>query len=220
MVSTGKCLLVAVLSTALIVAPIHATTKPFGVVVQADRARLGTAEASTGSTVFSGDTLTTNASGLLRVRTARGQLYLLENSEARLESRTDGTAVQLVRGTVGLQMENESFAGIYALGALVRPKTGGAHVQVSISKLNELVVASASGAAEVVLLNRTLEVPAGTAYRLAVAPAALQGGVGAGSGISANLVATWIVIGAIIGGIILATIFLEQTDRRPSPFSP
>jgi hypothetical protein len=216
--TVSKCLLAAVLSASLIVAPLPATPKPFGVVVQADRARLRTAQAITGATVFGGDTLATDASGQLRVRTPEGQVYLLGNSEIRLESLTQRTSIRLTRGTAGLYSGKETPVGIYALGALVRPKTASAHVQVSIAKPNELIVASGSGTAEVVLLNRTLEVPAGSAYRVAVAPGSPQ--AGASAGINSNLVAAWIVIGAVLGGIILATIFLEQTDRRVSPFSP
>ncbi|HWQ03575.1 MAG TPA: hypothetical protein VNL38_03760 [Candidatus Nitrosotenuis sp.] len=218
--SLSRIFLIAVVAVSLIVAPLNAAAKPFGIVVQAEHARLGKAQASEGATVFEGDLLATDSSGTLRVRTTSGQVYLLQESLAELTATPDGAAIRLSRGTVGWKSDKAGLAGVYVLGALVRPKSEAAHVQISISKPNELTVASAEGAAEIVLLNRTIEVPAGKAYRVEVEPAAAQGGAGAGAGISSNAVAVWVMVAAVLGGIILSTIMLEQSDSRPSPFRP
>src|SRR5260370_13725767 len=81
--SITKSLLALLLSFSLLTAPVWAApASSLGTVVYAERAHVGTAQASVGTTVFSGDRLSTDQSGSLQVSTGAARLLLSSYSSA------------------------------------------------------------------------------------------------------------------------------------------
>ncbi len=90
--TSGRCVLVALISSGMLTLPIRAAEDtPFGIVALADQAHVGTALASTGATVYTGDSVDTSVGGALRLRVGTGQLYLLSASAANLSQ--DGSCL-------------------------------------------------------------------------------------------------------------------------------
>ena len=92
--------------------------KHLGVVIQAEHARLGTAEVSRGATVYPGDSFETDTGGALRLSIGSGQVYLSPSSVAALGSNASFAHVILTRGSATLispasgQLELETPAGV------------------------------------------------------------------------------------------------------------
>src|SRR5882762_11081027 len=76
-ISTSKSFLALLVSFSLLSTPIWAApSASIGFVVYADRAHVGAAKASVGATVFSGDRLSTEQTGSMRVRAGAARLLL------------------------------------------------------------------------------------------------------------------------------------------------
>lgn len=96
--------------------------KQLGVVIQAEHARLGTAEVSRGATVYPGDSFETDTGGALRLSVGTGQVYLSASSAAALRSNASLAHVILTRGSATLispasgQLEIETPAGVLRAG--------------------------------------------------------------------------------------------------------
>jgi len=92
--------LISLLVVALVEAPVSAApASPMGVVMQAQRARLGTSEAVQGATVFNGDNLATELIGNLCVHVRGAQIYLLANTSVSLGEIPGGISAALQRVT-------------------------------------------------------------------------------------------------------------------------
>lgn len=179
-----------------------AAAKAVGVVVHAESALLGNTAVTGGSTVYSGDRLATRQDGTLRLRVGGGQVYLLAESAATVESVGEGFRAALERGTFGFATAAAQPAAVVAAGATIRPAgSRAAHGQVSVVGPNELVVASYRGDVEVAFEGETFLVSAGNTYHLAMAPEP-QGPVGEGESDAKRrrLVAVWLGIAAA-GGV-------------------
>src|SRR5882724_1520586 len=77
-----------------------AGTVALGLVTQASGAHLGQAAASTGASVFAGDTLRTDAQGVLGVRSGAARLLLAEQSTLTVGGRAGLTRAELTSGTL------------------------------------------------------------------------------------------------------------------------
>ncbi len=95
----------AVLVAALLLTPAgraagQASRQPLGVVLEGPRARIGTTAAVPGTTIFSGDLLSTEPSSALAARLGNSRLILLENSSAAVHSVGKNVVVELERGAL------------------------------------------------------------------------------------------------------------------------
>src|SRR5260370_32590562 len=88
-----------VLSTSLLIAPIWgARVSTLGTVVSAEGARVGAAIASVGTTVFSGDKLSTAQAGSMQLRAGAARLLLSQSSAATLAEANGMPAATLLAG--------------------------------------------------------------------------------------------------------------------------
>src|SRR5579863_4131725 len=165
-------------------APAGSVPAPLGVILQADRASVGSDPAATGATVYDGETLRTDISGLLRVRFGMSQAYLLPRTQAKVHETEGGFAADLADGTVVVSAADGETFHLLADGALIRPLSSQATVaQITVVSPNELLVMSRKGALEVSMDDEVKTVPDGASYRMVIQPGALAGGPGpAGAG--------------------------------------
>ncbi len=160
--------LVGLLVASLVEAPVLASpSAPLGVVIEAEHARLGTAQAFGGATVFAGETLATEPAGKLRVRVGTAQLYLSADSAAALSDAAAGLSAALVRGTLGFSSSGTDRIEVRASDAIIRPKTAQpTHGQVTLVSPDEVVVTSYSGALEILVDGEVYSVPAASSSRV------------------------------------------------------
>jgi hypothetical protein len=164
-----SCLIGLLIST-LIGAPVQAAgTQPLGVVLQADRAHLGTGEAQNGASVFAGDRMTTGESGSLRVRLSAAQFALLPNSSAAMGQTAGGTSALLERGTLIFSSSAANSIEVRASEARIRPKTAQQTLaQITLVGPLEFLVTSQRGTLEVTIGSEVHTVPEATSYRVLV----------------------------------------------------
>lgn len=198
---TRMCV-VSLLVTSLLTSPALAAAKALGVVVQAQNALLSSVPVVLGSTVFSGDQISTAAAGSIRVRVGSAQIYLLADSAATLDNTRAGTSATLGRGTVGFSTPGEDAIVVHALRATIRPsKPQPTHAQVGVVSPTELLVTSFRGALEVRVGSEVHVVPEATSYRVILEPEPQDPeGVGAEAARRAR------VVKVLVGGGIAAAV--------------
>jgi hypothetical protein len=210
-----RTFLVGLLTVSLTVAPVVAApSRSLGVVIQAERARLGAGPAIEGATIFNGDTLATDATGNVRVRLGSAQLYLKANSTALLLDTPDGVRAELRSGTAVFSSAGEGPIELRASEARIRPRTSlPTLAQVTLVGPYELLLTCQRGELEVTIGDEIHAVPEGTSYRVFIEPEVPnpQGGPPKKAARSRFLLITLIAIGAGAGvGIGLA---LMSPDR-------
>ena len=144
---------------------------PFAVVVLADLAHIGSANAAGGTTVYPGDTLDTAPGGNLRLTVANGQVYLLSNTAANI--LRSGTVLQaaIARGTVGFSSLTDRQFQIVTPEGLVGAAGGlPAYGQVTITGPNDIVISAFTGALILRRGSQTLIVKAGQSYYVSLVP--------------------------------------------------
>ena len=173
-----RACLVAVLIGSLVNLPVAgATEKPLGTVTQSAAARLDSAAAVVGATVYPGDTLDTDSAGSIRLRAGTAQLYLMSASSSRLEESPTGIHAALVQGTAGFASGVSDVVELNVLGAAVRSRSGEAsHGRVSIVGKNEFVVTSFRGPFDVSIDGDSHTIEDGQSYRVTIVDAQDQGG--------------------------------------------
>lgn len=164
--------LIGVLIASLAEAPVFASPSPaLGVIVQAERARVGSGDAVGGATVFDGDTLVTSSAGTLHVRLGAAQLYLLADSSATIRERTAGVIAVLARGTAVFSSASAEAIELRASEARIRPRTAQpTYGQVTVVGPCELLVTSQRGQLEVAIGDEVHTVPEATSYRVLIEP--------------------------------------------------
>jgi hypothetical protein len=167
-------ILAAVLSVALLGVGAPAWAAPemqLGVVVFADRAHLGTASASVGTTVFGGDQLTTEPAGSLQVRAGAARFLLASSSSATLLHDEAGPAATLVSGTATFSTANAHAFVLHFGSASIRANTDQPTVgQVSVMGPKDFIVKSTRGELLVVVEGESRVVPEGSAFRVILDP--------------------------------------------------
>jgi hypothetical protein len=213
--SIARTCLVGALIASLVASPaLGASAKPLGVVVASQNASVGAAAAATGATVFSGDAISTAASGALRLRAGAAQLYLLAESQATVREQSGILNIGLERGGIRFSSSQESPLAVRTANALVRPSGAQpTHSQVVLAGPNELVVSNFRGALEVVVGTEVHSVPEGTTYRVLVEPQT-QGPAGTGSAAAKTHQVMMILLGVAVAGAVIA--FAVLHNQSPS----
>jgi hypothetical protein len=147
-----------------------------GIIVQANRASLGAHTASEGTAIYDGDRLSTDAGGVMQLRSGRAALALGEESSVivRGDARSGekGLDVDLLSGTVTLSAGAGEAAQIHVLGALVRP---GANtrvgMQVRMLGAKEIIVFARRGSVLFSYHEESVKIPEGKSYRVLLDPA-------------------------------------------------
>jgi len=166
--------LISLLVVALVEAPVSAApASPMGVVMQAQRARLGTSEAVQGATVFNGDNLATELIGNLCVHVRGAQIYLLANTSVSLGEIPGGISAALQRGTFTFSSSGNEAVQVRASRALIQSRAGRpVYGSVTVVGPNELEIATYCGEMDVAVGDETHVVSENSAYRVLLEPSA------------------------------------------------
>lgn len=176
---------VFVVSTAL-----GASAPPLGTITTALGAHVGSAAATTGATIFSGDRLSTLQTGSLQVRTSAARLMLSGASAVTMSEGGETPGAILQQGTAVFSTANAKAFVLHASTADIRPETDEPTIaQVTYVNAKELIVRSTRGSIAITVEGETKIVPEAMAYRVILDPDSYpgvvsdaQGPEGAGSG--------------------------------------
>jgi hypothetical protein len=162
----------AIVTLSLIVPPAwSAPATPLGTVVSAERAHVGTAAASVGTTVFSGDKLETEQLGKVQVRAGAARLLLSGASRVTWGTEADTPAVTLTTGTATFSTANSRAFALRMATAVIRPQGEGPAIgNVTVLNPKELVVRCSRGAVSITVNDDTRVIPEGTAYHVVLDP--------------------------------------------------
>jgi hypothetical protein len=152
--------------------PLYAAgVSALGVVTQASRANLASANVSAGASVYDGDSLTTASDGILRVRAGAAQLYLPGQSSVKFHSISGGTLAQLIGGTLVFSSAKAAAMDIEIAQAHVRPAADQPTVaQISVITTRILEVHARRGALQFSYKDETESIPEGSNYRILLDP--------------------------------------------------
>lgn len=184
--SITKGLLALLVSFSLVTMPVCAApSSSLGTVVYADRAHVGAAPASVGTTVFSGDRLSTDQDGSMQVRAGAARLLLSSYSSATFSQEDASPVATLAFGSATFSTANLNAFALHVATAVIRPKTSKPTIgQVTVVSPKELIVKSTRGSLTIAVEDDVREIPEGGAYRVVLDPdpaAGPQGPRGAGS---------------------------------------
>lgn len=152
--------------------PVHAAgVSALGVVTQASRANLASANVSAGATVYDGDSLTTANDGLLRVRAGAAQFYLPGQSSVKLHSISGGTLAELTGGTLVFSSAKAAAMDIEIAQAHIRPVADLPTVaQISVVNPRLLEVRAQRGALQLSYKDENATIPEGANCRILLDP--------------------------------------------------
>jgi hypothetical protein len=142
-----------------------------GTVVSAERAHVGNAAASVGTTVFNGDNLDTENLGSLQVRAGAARLLLSASSRVTWSSEQSTPTAILKSGTATFSTVNSKAFAVRVATAVIRPKGEDPTVgSVAVLNPKELTIHCSHGALEMTVIDDTLVVPEGTSYHVVLDP--------------------------------------------------
>jgi hypothetical protein len=217
--------LAIVISAAFSISPVYAANvSGLGTVVYADRASVGSAAASVGTTVFGGDRIVTQAGGSFQVRAGAARFLLASSSSAILLQEETSPAAILTTGSATFSTAKADAFALHVFTAIVRPNSSDPTVgQVTVLAKNEMIVKSTRGVLACTVDGETRVIPEGESYRVVMMPegAAAQGPAGTGgkgSGGAPIKAGKSKAIYYIAGAIGVITVFalheaLESPDR-------
>jgi hypothetical protein len=149
--------------------------------VYADRANVGAAPASAGSTVFGGDRLITSANGSLQVRAGAARFLLSSASTAILLQEETSPAAILTSGSAMFSTANANAFALHVFSAVIRANSNEPTIgQVKVLGNNELIVSSTRGALACDIGGEIRVIAEGESFRVVIDDAG-QGPAGNGS---------------------------------------
>ena len=181
-----RAILVILLSLSLISIPVWGgPAAALGTVIAADRAHVGEAKAEAGTTVYGGDSLSTEPQGSVQLRAGKARLLLLSSSSAVVSDNGGAPAAKLLSGAAAFSTANAEAFTLFAEAAAIRAQSDAPTIgQVSYLGPKELLVHATRGSLLITVDNDTQVVAEGASYRvlLDVPEEMAQGPAGAGSG--------------------------------------
>jgi hypothetical protein len=164
--------LAAVLAFSLSGIPYPARVAVVGVISHAERARVGDTPASTGTTVFDGDRLSTEAGGILRLNAGTMALHLAPQTSVSLGLTPAGqtTEVQLWAGTLVFSSEKPLAIAVCADNAWIRPASAPSSAQIRNVNRKELLISAQRGSLQFFYEGETATIPEGVTYRVLLDP--------------------------------------------------
>ena len=157
----------------LVVGPSPAKVVPLGMVTHAERAHVGEAAASVGSTIYDGDRLSTEAGGVLRISGPYLTLQLDAQSILTLRrpaSKEGSAEADLACGTLVLSAARNGSVSVVADDALIRPAANAALAHIRVVNPKELRIYAQRGALEFSYHGESKVVAEGAAYRVLLDP--------------------------------------------------
>jgi len=169
-----RAVLAVVVAYTLFLMPVNgATPAAIGTITSATSAHVGAASASSGSTVFAGDRLSTEKFGSLQVRAGAARFMLSSASSAAVDDSAAIPSARLLRGTMVFSTANAKAFLLHASTADIRPQSDQPTVaQVTYINDKELQVRSTRGSLTITVDGETQVVPEAMAYRVILDPAA------------------------------------------------
>ncbi len=184
-ITISKSFLALLVSFSLLTTPLWAAPSSWlGTIVYADHARFGTGPASVGTTIFSGDRLSTDQSGSVQVRAGAARFLLSGASMATFSQEDAAPAATLAFGTASFSTANSKAFALHVASAVIRPNSDQPTIgQVTVLSPKELIVKSTRGSLTIAVEDDMREIPEGAAYRVVLdpSPADPQGPRGAGT---------------------------------------
>ena len=142
-----------------------------GTIVSAQHAFVDTAAASVGTTVFTGDKLSTDTVGNLQVRTGAARLLLMASSRAIWSEQTGSPSATLTSGTAAFSTANAKAFALRAGTAVFRPRGDEPTVgNITVLNAKELVVRCSRGALTIEVDDDIRVIPEGMAYHVVLDP--------------------------------------------------
>jgi hypothetical protein len=220
-----RSLLALVLSVVFVISPAFgAPVSGLGTVVYADRANVGSAAASSGSTVFGGDKLFTSPNGSLQVRAGAARFLLSGSSSAILLQEDASAAAILTSGSATFSTGNANAFALHVFTAVIRANSNEPTIgQVTVLARNEMTVKSTRGELACTVDGETRVIHEGESFRVVMDDAAAaqepagNGGKN-GSGRSPRRAGKSKAVYFIVGAVAVLTVFalheaLESPDR-------
>jgi ferric-dicitrate binding protein FerR (iron transport regulator) len=219
----------ACLATCLLMSPgWGASASAVGTVVASDGASVSGAGAAVGTTIFSGDSLSTADAGSVQLRTSGARFQLAASSMATVSEDAGMAAATLLRGSATFSTANAKAFTLNAYTAAIRPQSDIATVgQVTVLGEKQLLVKCARGALTISVGDDSRVIEEGSAYRIVLEPSAEeaqdqpppQGAGGKGSSrppiMAAKSKFVWYAIGAVAVVTILAIHKALESPDRP-----
>ena len=156
----------ALSSNCVLAAPNVASS--LGVIVDSRGAQISQATAKNGSSLYSGDTLSTDADGALRVRFGSSVVLLGPSSVLKIAQGTGGIGAVLQHGVVRFAVA-DSRLEFHTLAAIIRPEQG-ASGEMVIAGPSEFKIASIKGNLNVDIDGVDKVVSESTAYDVTLEP--------------------------------------------------
>ncbi len=163
------------LAASLAAHPSASPAASLAVVTHSDRARIGDADASVGTTLYDGDRLSTEAQGSLRITSASLSLHLDPQTALTLHQpaipHPAATTIDLASGTLIFSTTPSASVAILANGAVLRPAGGSLTIAtIKIISGRELHVFAQRGALEFSYRCETEVVEEGKSYGVLLDP--------------------------------------------------
>jgi ferric-dicitrate binding protein FerR (iron transport regulator) len=177
----------AVLAMCLVGLPVWGaapSVAPLGTVIAGEHAHVGQGTADVGTTVYSGDYLSTEMQGSVQVRAGAARL-LLQSASSVIVNQDEGVpSAKLLSGTATFSTANARAFTLFASSAAIRPSTDAPTIgQVKYVSEKELVVTARRGGLAITVEDQTQTIAEGTSYRVLLDPPAdAQQPAGAGAG--------------------------------------
>ena len=147
-----------------------------GTVVYAERAHVGTAALTVGTTIFAGDKLETErAPGGLQIRAGAARLVLAASSRVVWGIDSGSPGATLIAGTAAFSTAGAKAFVLHAGAAAFRPR-GDVPTVANVTLFNpkELIVRCSRGAVLIAVEDDVRVIPEGTAYRVVLDPEAAR----------------------------------------------
>ena len=198
---------------------------PLGMVVASQAGYLDKTKAATGVDVYSGDVLSTDPGGTLRLKVKATQLYLLSASAATLAKTDTILRAHLSSGTIGFSTVPDDHLEIETPIGTVRPANGQrAFGQVTIAAPDTILVAAYHGSLVVNGHGEERTIKEGDAYNVKFAPDATPVPEPAGappkqaynSG-AGHLIFTLVFLGVAGTTSYLIYHYEQESDSAPTP---
>jgi hypothetical protein len=147
------------------------TASSLGTIVTAEHARVGDSSAEVGTTVFSGDRLTTDGEGSVQIRAGAARLLLQSATMATVNDSEGAPSAKLFLGTAIFSTGNSKAFSLFASRAVIRAQSDAPTIgQVTYLNEKELLVVSKRGPLTITVDGETEVITDGTAYRVLLDP--------------------------------------------------
>jgi hypothetical protein len=147
------------------------TASSLGTIVTAEHARVGDSSAEVGTTVFSGDRLTTDGEGSVQIRAGAARLLLQSATMATVNDSEGAPSAKLFLGTAIFSTGNSKAFSLFASRAVIRAQSDAPTIgQVTYLNEKELLVVSKRGPLTITVDGETEVITDGAAYRVLLDP--------------------------------------------------